>query len=442
MKTISTDPRIAALEAALEESRRQVEALTELVAARARGLGGELWVDVVAGRSTPTQTPPQTSIDELARTRLREANEAREWLLARINPQMTPGTYFSTETLPELLKRYGGLVDLNAAEAREARQWLAMQLDRAGLEHATLLEMIKRYDQKEHDRARKRAGKLRAQLRIARGENDNDNSPSYRTASEARLEQLNRQGVAFGEQLAELREENAALKKKLETNNATIDRLRAEIQETNNATIDKLRAELTAWDGAEVLEMCNELSGVVTLVGRLNVAVAYDPRYESEASARARLQETISNVCRNVASDVKVGGTPTQAQILKFYGQAASDEHVDHPPHYNAHPSGIEAIDLCERLGFTRGNAIKYLWRAGKKGPALKDIKKALWYMKRGGEDVSGAALDLMRKVHDAEPDSILGRVLRCSLDAARGSWTKGVIPTLKEEIQKLESGK
>lgn len=28
---------------------------------------------------------------------------------------------------------------------------------------------------------------------------------------------------------------------------------------------------------------------------------------------------------------------------------------IDHPSHYNAHPSGVEAIDVCERLGFTSG---------------------------------------------------------------------------------------
>lgn len=26
-------------------------------------------------------------------------------------------------------------------------------------------------------------------------------------------------------------------------------------------------------------------------------------------------------------------------------------EAVNHPPHYNQHPSGVEAIDLCELLG-------------------------------------------------------------------------------------------
>lgn len=59
---------------------------------------------------------------------------------------------------------------------------------------------------------------------------------------------------------------------------------------------------------------------------------------------------------------------------------------VDHPPHYKA--GGIEAIDVIEALGhgygFCVGNAIKYLWRAGRKSPdALEDLKKAAWYVNR-----------------------------------------------------------
>lgn len=56
---------------------------------------------------------------------------------------------------------------------------------------------------------------------------------------------------------------------------------------------------------------------------------------------------------------------------------------VNHPAHYNAHPSGIECIDIVEEFGFNVGNAIKYLWRAGLKGDALEDLQKAEWYIRR-----------------------------------------------------------
>ena len=56
---------------------------------------------------------------------------------------------------------------------------------------------------------------------------------------------------------------------------------------------------------------------------------------------------------------------------------------VNPPPHYTSHPSGVEAIDICEHYGFSIGNAIKYLWRAGLKGDAIEDLKKARWYLDR-----------------------------------------------------------
>jgi len=57
---------------------------------------------------------------------------------------------------------------------------------------------------------------------------------------------------------------------------------------------------------------------------------------------------------------------------------------INHPSHYLA-GNGIEAIDVIEsfQLNFHLGNVVKYLLRAGKKGPALDDLKKARWYLDR-----------------------------------------------------------
>lgn len=70
---------------------------------------------------------------------------------------------------------------------------------------------------------------------------------------------------------------------------------------------------------------------------------------------------------------------------------ATAHEVVDHPKHYNSHPSGVEAITICEHMSFSVGNAVKYLFRAGLKGDAVTDLKKARWYIDReikrlGGE--------------------------------------------------------
>lgn len=59
------------------------------------------------------------------------------------------------------------------------------------------------------------------------------------------------------------------------------------------------------------------------------------------------------------------------------------NDKVNHPDHYNAHPSGVECIDIVEHMPFNTGSAIKYLWRAGLKGDHIEDLKKARWYIDR-----------------------------------------------------------
>lgn len=55
------------------------------------------------------------------------------------------------------------------------------------------------------------------------------------------------------------------------------------------------------------------------------------------------------------------------------------------PSHYRQ--GGIECIDALEAIGiakdFCRGNAIKYLWRLGKKDADVQEAKKAAWYANR-----------------------------------------------------------
>lgn len=55
---------------------------------------------------------------------------------------------------------------------------------------------------------------------------------------------------------------------------------------------------------------------------------------------------------------------------------------VNHPSHYNSHPSGVEAITITEHMNFNIGNAMKYLWRTEHKD-GIQDIKKAVWYLNR-----------------------------------------------------------
>lgn len=71
---------------------------------------------------------------------------------------------------------------------------------------------------------------------------------------------------------------------------------------------------------------------------------------------------------------------------------AAEPDPVDHPPHYKS--GGIEAIDVIEAfdLGFCLGNTVKYVLRAGRKGDAVTDLKKARWYLEREIARIEGAS--------------------------------------------------
>lgn len=60
-----------------------------------------------------------------------------------------------------------------------------------------------------------------------------------------------------------------------------------------------------------------------------------------------------------------------------------SDDAVNHPAHYNSHPSGVETITLTEHMNFCLGNVLKYTLRAPYKGNELQDLKKARWYLDR-----------------------------------------------------------
>lgn len=61
------------------------------------------------------------------------------------------------------------------------------------------------------------------------------------------------------------------------------------------------------------------------------------------------------------------------------------NDNVNHPAHYT--DGKIEVISFIEdkHLNFHRGNAVKYISRAGKKDPTkeIEDLEKADWYLRR-----------------------------------------------------------
>lgn len=80
-------------------------------------------------------------------------------------------------------------------------------------------------------------------------------------------------------------------------------------------------------------------------------------------------------------------------QLLKCFidrnDKVQKADSVNHPAHYNSHPSGIECIEIARHHNFNIGNTIKYLWRAGLKSEEgmedtykqIEDLNKAIWYI-------------------------------------------------------------
>jgi len=75
-------------------------------------------------------------------------------------------------------------------------------------------------------------------------------------------------------------------------------------------------------------------------------------------------------------------------ELLSQGNQNSATGHTDpvnHPEHYGGKDNPYEAIKVIEahNLNFAKGNAVKYILRAGKKGDPAQDIKKAIWYLER-----------------------------------------------------------
>jgi hypothetical protein len=80
--------------------------------------------------------------------------------------------------------------------------------------------------------------------------------------------------------------------------------------------------------------------------------------------------------------------------------------------HYNSHPSGVEAIDICRHLTGDWFNAFKYVFRSDHKN-GRQDIEKALYYAKDAiAHDIPVRAPSwknderiLLLRIIDTEPD-------------------------------------
>ena len=69
---------------------------------------------------------------------------------------------------------------------------------------------------------------------------------------------------------------------------------------------------------------------------------------------------------------------------------------VNHPSHYTR--GNIECIDFItdQKLNFCRGNAVKYIVRAGLKDPSkeVEDLEKAIFYINQEIKDIKAGKLN------------------------------------------------
>ncbi len=112
---------------------------------------------------------------------------------------------------------------------------------------------------------------------------------------------------------------------------------------------------------------------------------------------------------------------------------------VNNPPHYNDE-SGIECIEVTKHMGFLGGNCFKYLYRAGQKGCAIEDLKKAAWYADMAWEQediVPDEALDDVRRIASHRT----GNIRDAMLFVADDHWSM-VERLINSEIKRLEGAK
>lgn len=110
----------------------------------------------------------------------------------------------------------------------------------------------------------------------------------------------------------------------------------------------------------------------------------YLSKKDSELVSDNGIFESESGKWENLFEEV----TPDVVDTYKRHGKV-HEGLVNHPLHYNQHPSGIECIEIARHYCFPIGNAIKYLWRAGLKQEVgksdvtkeIEDLEKAKWYI-------------------------------------------------------------
>ena len=98
--------------------------------------------------------------------------------------------------------------------------------------------------------------------------------------------------------------------------------------------------------------------------------------------------------------------------------------------------SGIECIEVTSKMQFCGGNCFKYLYRAGKKGSTVEDLKKAIWYAERAWLGSEQVCDDEVSKIEGVAQHRA-GHIQDAMLELADENWL-GVIDAVDRELDML----
>lgn len=107
---------------------------------------------------------------------------------------------------------------------------------------------------------------------------------------------------------------------------------------------------------------------------------------EQNASCRDGIKQWLNSERKKSKFEIE----PKKEEPIQ--AEPTANDPVNHPSHYT--DGKIEVIDfiLDKHLDFCRGNAVKYISRAGKKNPEkeIEDLEKASWYINKEIQRLKG----------------------------------------------------
>lgn len=142
-------------------------------------------------------------------------------------------------------------------------------------------------------------------------------------------------------------------------------------------------------DECTIRQYCDEDTGMISCSLR-TLLLRHDVAWERLEKLIDKTPQAVESLYKRVKKEIMDRSARRGRDDGKEEDVSTLDSHmskvyerVEHPVHYNQHPSGVECITVIECMTFNVGTAMKHLWRAGLKPGAstLDDLQKAARYI-------------------------------------------------------------